>query len=377
MKLTDTAATSGPVLASPLPVELANHADYEIIRELGRGGMGVVYHAHNRIMDRDEVLKVMGQDIVDHAGVLDRFLREIRAVAKLRHPNIVSAYSAFRCGGSLVFAMEYVVGLDLRRMVKACGPMPVAHASFFVHKAALGLQHAHEEGMVHRDIKPGNLMLSHKGNRAVIKLLDFGLSKATSEQNANELRIGEPTLQMDFGEHLTRTGQMLGTPDFISPEQIADPQKADIRADIYSLGCTFYYLLSGRPPFPSTTPYATLKAHQSTDATLLNEVRTEVPTELAALVAKMMAKDRAHRFQEPTEVAEALTPFFRKRGASFRTADTGALPAGTTNAGLAAGELTQPATDALGFLRCDVWHRSRDERARGRLVQPRRIQGFR
>jgi len=350
LQSTVTAATSSPVLKNPLSAELANHPDYEIIRELGRGGMGVVYLAHNRIMARDEVLKVLGQDIVDHPGVLDRFLREIRAVAKLRHPNIVSAYSAFRCGGSLVFAMEYVVGLDLRRMVKACGPMPVAHASFFVHKAALGLQHAHEEGMVHRDIKPGNLMLSHKGNRAVIKLLDFGLSKATSEQDATELGIAEPTLQMDFGEHLTRTGELLGTPDFIAPEQIANSQKADIRADIYSLGCTLYFLLSGRPPFPSTTPYDALKAHQSTDATLLDKVRPEVPTELAALVAKMMAKDPARRFQEPAEVAEALTPFFKKRGASFKTGNFGAVP-GTADAGLAPGELTQPATDALGFLR--------------------------
>jgi len=350
LESTVTAASSGPVVPNPLPVELANHADYEIIRELGRGGMGVVYLAHNRIMDRDEVLKVMGHDIVDHPGVLDRFLREIRAVAKLRHPNIVSAYSAFRCGGNLVFAMEYVVGLDLRRMVKACGPMPVAHACFFVNKAALGLQHAHEEGMVHRDIKPGNLMLSHKGNRAVIKLLDFGLSKATSEQDASELQIGESTLQMDFGEHLTRTGEMLGTPDFIAPEQIAASQKADIRADIYSLGCTLYFLLSGRPPFPSPTPYDALKAHQSTEATLLDKVRPAVPAELAALVARMMAKDPARRFQEPAEVAEALTPFFKTRGASFKTAEVGGLPPGT-NAGLAPGELTQPATDALGFLR--------------------------
>jgi serine/threonine protein kinase len=350
LQSTVSAASSGSVLASPLPAELANHPDYEIIRELGRGGMGVVYLAHNRIMERDEVLKVMGHDIVDHPGVLDRFLREIRAVAKLRHPNIVSAYSAFRCGGSLVFAMEYVVGLDLRRMVKAYGPMPVAHACFFVNKAALGLQHAHEEGMVHRDIKPGNLMLSHKGNRAVIKLLDFGLSKATSEQDATELGIAEPTLQMDFGEHLTRTGEMLGTPDFIAPEQIANSQKADIRADIYSLGCTLYFLLSGRPPFPSTTPYDALKAHQSTDATLLDKVRPEVPPELAALVAKMMAKDPARRFQEPAEVAEALIPFFKKRGASFKTTNFGAVP-GTADAGLAPGEPTQQATDALGFLR--------------------------
>jgi WD40 repeat protein/serine/threonine protein kinase len=308
-----TRATSAPPrLAGSLPAELANHPDYEIIRELGLGGMGVVYLAHNRIMDRDEVLKVIGQHIVEQPGVLDRFLREIRAVGKLRHPNIVSAYTAFRCGGGLVFAMEYVDGLDLRRMVKAKGPMPVVHACYFAHQAALGLQHAHEEGLVHRDIKPANLMLSRRKNRAVIKVLDFGLSKAVSEQNARELGISMPTLPINFGEHLTCTGEMLGTPDFIAPEQIVDSQRADIRADIYSLGCTLYFLLSGRPPFQATSIRDTLQAHQSLDAPLLSSVRPEVPAELSEVVAKMLRKEPDHRFQTPSEVAGVLAPFFRR-----------------------------------------------------------------
>ena len=308
---TRASSASRPPAGSP-PPELANHTDYEIVRELGVGGMGVVYLAHNRLMARHEVLKVIGQHIVEQPGVLDRFLREIRAVARLRHPNVVSAYSAFRCGTSLVFAMEYVEGLDLRRMVKAKGPMPIGHACYFVHQAALGLQHAHEEGMVHRDIKPANLMLSHHKNRPVIKVLDFGLSKAVSEQNASELTIGIPSLPMDFGEHLTCTGAMLGTPDFIAPEQIVDSQRADIRADIYSLGCTLYYLLSGHPPYPDRNLRDLLKAHGSLDARPLVEVRAEVPAELSMLVARMMAREPAGRFQEPAEVAEALTPFFKK-----------------------------------------------------------------
>ena len=138
--------------------------------------------------------------------MLDRFLREIRAVARLRHPNIVTAYSAFRLGESIVFAMEYVEGSTWRKLVKAKGPLPVAHACYFIHQAALGLQHAHERGMVHRDIKPGNLMLAREGNKPVVKILDFGLAKVTSE---------EP---VDGG--LTHEGQMLGTPDYIAPEQI-------------------------------------------------------------------------------------------------------------------------------------------------------------
>jgi serine/threonine protein kinase len=281
-----------------MPPGLADHPDYEIKRELGRGGMGVVYLAHNRLMGRDEVLKVMGRQIMDRPGVLDRFLREIRAVAKLRHPNIVTAYHASRLGESIVFAMEYVEGLDLAKMIKAKGPLPVAHACNFVYQSALGLQHAHDEGLVHRDIKPGNLMLSRRTDKATVKVLDFGLAKVTREQKVN-LR-------------LTSEGQALGTPDYIAPEQIIDAPSADIRADIYSLGGTLYHLLTGRPPFQADSLYDMFQAHISREADPLNFVRPEVPAELAALVAKMMAKDRARRFQTPGEVAEALTPFFKK-----------------------------------------------------------------
>jgi serine/threonine protein kinase len=223
------------------PPELATHPDYDIKRELGRGGMGVVYLAHNRLMGRDEVLKVMGQHLVDFPGVLERFLREIRAVAKLRHANIVTAYHATRLGQSVLFAMEYIEGLDLARLVEIKGPMPVAHACHFIRQTALGLQHAHEEGLVHRDIKPSNLILSRKGNTATVKILDFGLAKAAREE------------KVDGG--LTSPGQALGTPTYIAPEQITDAPTADIRADIYSLGGTVYFLLTGRPPFQAKTLY--------------------------------------------------------------------------------------------------------------------------
>jgi serine/threonine protein kinase len=286
----------------PLPPGLADHPDYQVLRELGRGGMGVVYLARNRLMGRDEVLKVMGRHIIEKPGVLDRFLREIRSVGRLRHSNIVSAYSAFRLGDSIVFAMEYVEGYDLARLVKAKGPLSVAHATSFIHQAALGLQHAHEQGMVHRDIKPANLMLSRKGDRPEVKILDFGLAKATSEQALESA--------------LTREGQMLGTPDYVAPEQTLDAQKADIRADIYSLGCTLYYLLSGGPPFRAKSLYELLQAHHATEATALDQIRADVPAELAGVVARMMAKEPAKRFQTPAEVARALVPFFKaaKRG---------------------------------------------------------------
>ncbi len=292
------ASTEAADSAHTLPPGLANHPDYEILRELGRGGMGVVYLAQNRLMGRQEVLKVVSSHLVNRPGVMDRFLAEIRNAARLHHPNIVMAYSALRVEENLVLAMEYVEGLDLARTVKAKGPLSVVHACYFIHQAALGLQHAHELGMVHRDIKPSNLMLVRSGNRAVIKILDFGLAKVRRERPADGA--------------LTAAGQWLGTPEFIAPEQIHDARQADIRADIYSLGCTFYYLLTGRPPFQATNLYEIYQAHHSMDAPLVNLVRPDVPVELALLVATMMAKEPEQRFQTPKELAQALVPFLKK-----------------------------------------------------------------
>ena len=270
--------------------------------------MGVVYLARNTLMGRTEVLKVVGNHLSDNRGALDRFLTEIRNAARLHHPNIVTAYSALRVGESLVLAMEYVEGLDLAKIVQTRGPLPVAHACNYAHQAALGLQHAHEHAMVHRDIKPSNLMLAGLGNRAVIKVLDFGLAKIQSER------------AVDAG--LTRDGQMLGTPAYIAPEQINDARRADIRADIYSLGCTIYYLLTGAPPFTGDSLFDILQAHQLACATPLNLERPEVPVELAALVGRMMAKDPKRRFPEPKDVAQALTPFFKKGS----VASAGSMP---------------------------------------------------
>jgi serine/threonine protein kinase len=286
-----------PPQAHTLPPSLADHEDYEVIRELGRGGMGVVYLVENKLMGRKEVLKVVGAHLINRPGVADRFLREIRSAARLHHTNIVTAYTALRFGESLALAMEYVNGFDLSQLVKAKGPLSVPQACNFVYQAAQGLQHALEHGMVHRDIKPSNLMLARVGKKPVVKVLDFGLAKVTSEG------------QGDSG--LTREGQMLGTPDFIAPEQIRDAQSADIRADVYSLGCTLYYLLAGRPPFVGDHVWDIYQAHYSMDANPLNLVRPEVPAELAAITAKMMAKELHRRFQEPTDVAQALSPFFK------------------------------------------------------------------
>ncbi len=317
-----TEGARGPVVPPPpvdtLPPELVDHPDYEIVRELGRGGMGVVYLARNKLMGRLEVLKVVGGQLVERPGVRDRFLREVQSAAKLQHRNIVTAYSATRLGESIVLAMEFIDGEDLAKMVKSRGPLPVVHACYFIYQAALGLQHAHERGMVHRDIKPANLIFALEGKKGVVKVLDFGLAKVTSEGQA------------DSG--LTREGQMLGTPDFIAPEQIRDAQSADIRADIYSLGCTLYYLLTGGPPFRGDHLWDLYQAHFSMDAGPLNLVRPEVPVELAAVVAKMMAKEPGRRFQTPGEVAQALVPFFKKGSAAARGANAEFSQAGQPDA---------------------------------------------
>ena len=293
---TPKAPASDPALAGELPPELATNDQYTILRELGRGGMGVVYLAHNTMLDRLEVLKVLNKERLDRGGAYERFRGEMRAAARLNHPNVVTAYTALQWGNLLVFAMEHIDGQDLARVVKSRGPVPIARACQFVHDAALGLQHAHERGMVHRDIKPANLMYTRQGKGWTVKILDFGLAKATSEQPVDG--------------SLTRDGQMLGTVDYIAPEQAVDAKRADVRADIYSLGCTLYHLLSGGPPFEGTSLASIVLAHQSKEPRPLNLVRPEVPVELAAVVHKMMAKDPHRRYQAPEEVSKALRPFF-------------------------------------------------------------------
>jgi Protein kinase domain/Domain of Unknown Function (DUF1080) len=200
-----------------------------------------------------------------------------------------------RLGELLVFAMEYVPGDDLGKIVRDKGPLPPADACRFAMQAAHGLEHARSKGMVHRDIKPNNLIVSNEGGTPVVKILDFGLAKMTREAN---LATG-----------LTGAGKMLGTPDFIAPEQIADAAAADIRADIYSLGCTLYALLVGQPPFAGKSLYEVIHAHVSTEPRSVENLRPDLPPGLAAVVARMMAKDPAKRYQTPAEVAAALAPF--------------------------------------------------------------------
>ena len=297
----NSSPAGAPVLE--LPVELEEHSKFRIIRELGRGGMGVVYLAEHKIMGRQVALKVLNPAILDSPDALPRFVKEVQAAAQLDHANIVRAHDAEQAGNLHFLVMEFVEGTDLAKLVDQKGTLTPSIACYFGRQAALGLQHAHEHGMTHRDIKPHNLMVTPKGQ---IKVLDFGLARVRSEGRT--------------GGGLTAAEAFMGTPEYVAPEQATDARQADIRSDIYSLGCTLYYLLTGRPPFREGTVVKTVLAQINKAPQPLHEIRPEIPAELSALVDKMLAKDPAKRFQTPGEVAQALAPFV-KRGAK------GELPA--------------------------------------------------
>jgi serine/threonine protein kinase len=276
------------------PPELANHPKYRIIRELGRGGMGVVYQAVQTLMDRTVAVKVINPSVLEHRDALARFQAEVKAAAKLDHANIVRAYDADQVGGLHLLVMEFVQGMSLADLVSHKGPLPIAHACHFIRQGALGLQHAFEQGMVHRDIKPQNLMVTPRGQ---VKILDFGLARLRSESGK--------------GGGLTDVGAFMGTPEYVSPEQATDARTADTRADLYSLGCTLYFLLTGRPPFQEETVVKMVLAQIEKEAPPVQELRADVPAELSAVVARLLAKDPAQRYQTPIELAQALVPLIK------------------------------------------------------------------
>jgi hypothetical protein len=271
-----------------IPPELVGHPRYRLLRPLGAGGMGVVYLAVHRLMDRVVALKVVHRGLLDRPGAGERFRQEIRAAAQLSHPHIVTAYDADQAGDLHFLVMEFVEGTSLDRLVRD-RPLDRARACAWVRQAALGLQHAYERGMVHRDIKPGNLLVTPDGR---VKILDFGLARFVREHT----KAGTDT----------PCDGVLGTPDYIAPEQARDPRRADIRADVYSLGCTLYHLLTGHPPFAGGTDLQKLIAHQEQRPELLTEVRPELPRELVTVLERMLAKDPSDRYQTPAEVARDL-----------------------------------------------------------------------
>jgi serine/threonine-protein kinase len=294
---------------------------YVIEERLGEGGMGQVFRARHKMLNRRVALKVIRKERLADPDFVRRFYREIQAAAQLSHANIVVAYDADHVGDTHFFAMEFVDGIDLCRLVHEKGPLPIAAACDFIRQAALGLQHAFEHGMVHRDIKPSNLLVTRcagkkskgsdrvsgrsifngGGDKPVVKILDMGLVRIEGPVAAGDAHAGE----------LTQVKNVLGTPDFIAPEQARDARKADIRADLYSLGCTFYYLLTGQAPFPGDVAMEKLIKHWMEEPQPIEELRPETPPAVTAIVRKLMAKQPENRFQTPAELAVALATLDR------------------------------------------------------------------
>jgi serine/threonine protein kinase len=267
---------------------------YTLLERLGEGGMGQVFKARNWKLRKVVALKLIRKERLSNAGAVKRFQREVRAAASLSHPNIVLAYDADETGGTHLLVMELVEGAtDLSRLVKKNGPLPVPQACDCIRQAALGLQHICKRGLVHRDIKPHNLLLA--GDGKTVKILDMGLA-----------RLNDPSSDEDKSSTVTKEGVVMGTPDYIAPEQALESHTVDIRADLYSLGCTFYYLLTERVPFPGGSLGAKLIRHQMDEPTPVEQLRPEVPPVVAAVVRKLMAKDPKARYQTPAEVAAAL-----------------------------------------------------------------------
>ncbi len=272
--------------------------EYELLEKLGAGGMGAVYKARHKHLERFVALKVLSADRARDAQAVSRFYREMKAVGRVDHPNVVRATDAREIDGKPVLVMEYIAGMDLNAICKRAGRLTAADACEVIRQAALGLQAAHENGLVHRDVKPSNLMLTPNGQ---VKLLDLGLARLAADAS--------PT---PAAAEFTGAGMAMGTADYVAPEQVSDARGVDIRADIYSLGCTLYKLLTGQAPFAGAayrSAFDKMMGHVRDRARPITELRPDLPPPLAAAIERMMAKDRAGRHALPQEVADALTQF--------------------------------------------------------------------
>jgi serine/threonine protein kinase len=269
---------------------------YKVLERLGFGGTGAVYLCEHVMVKRKVAVKVLPLAKADNPAALGRFYREARAAGVLNHPNLVRAHDIDQEGGLHFLVMDFVDGSNLQEIVSRFGRFAVARACDYVRQAALGLEHAHENGLVHRDIKPANILLDRQG---VIKILDLGLARFFHDE--------KDPLTMKYDEK-----NVLGTADYVSPEQALNSHDVDIRADLYSLGCTFYFLLTGQPPFPGGKAAQKLIWHQVKQPTPVRELRGEIPEEISAIVMRMMAKKPADRYQTPAEVVADLEPWTRE-----------------------------------------------------------------
>jgi serine/threonine protein kinase len=265
---------------------------YKVLERIGGGGMGSVYLCEHKLMRRRVAVKVLPTAKASDPSALERFYREARAAAALDHPNIVHAYDIDQDENLHFLVMEYVDGSSFQEIAKKSGPLDPVRAAHYIAEAARGLHHAHVAGLVHRDIKPGNILVDRSGT---VKLLDMGLARFFNDE--------DDILTKKYDENV------LGTADYLAPEQALDSHGVDIRADIYSLGATFYFILTGRTPFSEGTVAQKLIWHQTRQPKSIRVLRPEVPEPMVAIVERMMAKDPAQRYQVPLEVARALEPW--------------------------------------------------------------------
>lgn len=269
---------------------------YKLLRQIGKGGMSHVYLAEHVLMRRQVAVKVLPRARVKDRSYLSRFQLEARAAARLDDPNIVRVYDIDNEGDNHYIVMEFVDGLDLHQTISQNGPLDFNTAADYIAQVARGLEHAHRMGLVHRDIKPANCLVDPSNT---VKLLDMGLAKLTDDETSLTLANDE---------------NVLGTADYLAPEQALNSHNADARADIYSLGCTLYFLLTGRPPFPEGSISERLLKHQVEQPDSLLKLRPETPLSLADLCSRMMAKKPEERPQTAGEVESILYDWLTDRG---------------------------------------------------------------
>ncbi len=273
---------------------------YKLLRHIGSGGMSSVYLAEHTLMHRQRAIKVLPKEKVNDSSYLDRFHREAQATATLDHPNIVRAYDLDNDGDTHYIVMEYIEGKDLNTIVKQEGPLPLELACNYIAQSAEGLLHAHAANLIHRDVKPANLLVDPKG---VVKILDLGLALFSDSEEAS--------LTVAHNENV------LGTADYLAPEQAVNSHKVDYRVDIYGLGCSLYFLLSGHPPFPDGSLAQRIAKHQTQMPEDIRKERPECPRDLADICVKMMQKRPEKRYASMREVADALIGWLVNHGYKY------------------------------------------------------------